>query len=323
LKRRQGRGTSGTVTYNLVSGSCTIVGNQLTANSGIGSCTLTATMAGNSNYNSVTSTPANTVTLGKDTPTIEWSTPAAITYGTALTSRQLDAKAIYNGSSVSGTFVYTPAQGAVLGAGSQTLSVTFTPTNTTKYTTAIGSVTLIVNKDVLNISWHTPAPIIYGTPLSSVQLDARAVDPGDVAAPGVFVYSPVAGTVLGAGSQALAVTFTPTDTTDFTTATGTVTLTVDKASSTTAITSHTPNPSLVDQAVTVSFDVTGGSVGPTGSVTVTASTGETCRGVLNAGAGSCSLTFTTARSRTLTARYQGDSNFKSSSSAAVTQIVQK
>ena len=259
----------------------------------------------------------------KDTPTINWGTPAAITYGTALTSKQLDATATYNGSSVGGTFVYTPAKGAVLGAGSQTLSVTFTPTNTTKYTTATGSVTLVVNQDILIVKWAKPATIIYETPLSSTQLDARAVDAGGIAPPGTFAYSPAAGTVLDAGNYTLTVTFTPTDTTDYTTATDTVTLTVNKASSTVAITSHTPNPSLVDQAVTVSFEVTGGGVGPTGSVTVTAGTGETCSAVLSAGTGSCSLTFTTARSRMLTAKYAGDSNFKSSSSAAVTQTVQK
>ncbi|HYT56144.1 MAG TPA: PxKF domain-containing protein [Verrucomicrobiae bacterium] len=57
--------TGGTVTYNLLSGPCTILGNQLTANSGTGSCTLTATMAGDTNYNDVTSTPATTVNLQK------------------------------------------------------------------------------------------------------------------------------------------------------------------------------------------------------------------------------------------------------------------
>jgi len=47
--------------------------------------------------------------------------------------------------------------------------------------------------------------------------------------PGTFVYSPVSGTVLGAGSQTLSVTFTPTDTTDYNAATATVTLTVTGA----------------------------------------------------------------------------------------------
>ena len=35
---------------------------------------------------------------------------------------------------VAGTFVYTPAAGTVLNAGSQTLSVTFTPTDAANYT---------------------------------------------------------------------------------------------------------------------------------------------------------------------------------------------
>lgn len=77
----------------------------------------------------------------KATPTITWSTPAAITYGTALSAAQLDASA-----SVSGTFAYSPAAGTILAAGSQKLSVTFTPTDTTDYTTATGSVMLTVNQ---------------------------------------------------------------------------------------------------------------------------------------------------------------------------------
>jgi hypothetical protein len=60
------------------------------------------------------------------TPTITWPAPAAIPYGTALSSTQLDATA-----SVPGSFVYTPPAGTVLSTGTQTLSVTFTPTDTT------------------------------------------------------------------------------------------------------------------------------------------------------------------------------------------------
>ena len=75
------------------------------------------------------------------TPTVTWAAPAAITYGTALSATQLDATA-----SVPGTFAYTPAAGTVLGAGTQTLDVTFTPTDTTDYTTASKTATLTVNK---------------------------------------------------------------------------------------------------------------------------------------------------------------------------------
>ena len=71
------------------------------------------------------------------TPTITWNTPAAITYGTALGNTQLDATA-----SVAGTFTYTPTIGTVLPGGKQTLSVTFTPDDTTDYTTATASVAI-------------------------------------------------------------------------------------------------------------------------------------------------------------------------------------
>ena len=71
------------------------------------------------------------------------------------------------------------------------------------------------------ITWPTPASILSGTPLGATQLNATA------SVPGTFVYSPVAGTVLPAGAgQTLAVTFTPSDTANYTTATASVLLTV-------------------------------------------------------------------------------------------------
>ena len=65
---------------------------------------------------------------------------STITYGTAISTSQLDATA-----SVAGTFVYTPAAGTIPLAGSQTLSVTFMPSDTTDYNSASDSVTLTVN----------------------------------------------------------------------------------------------------------------------------------------------------------------------------------
>ena len=75
-----------------------------------------------------------------------------------------------------------------------------------------------------SVSWSTPAPIVYGTVLSSTQLNATA------GVAGSFSYSPVAGTVLPAGSgQTLTATFTPTDPTNYTTAAANVTITVTSA----------------------------------------------------------------------------------------------
>jgi hypothetical protein len=77
----------------------------------------------------------------RSTPVITWAAPAAITYGAALSSAQLDATA-----NVSGAFAYTPAAGTVPDPGTHTLSVTFTPTDTTDYTTATATQTLTVNR---------------------------------------------------------------------------------------------------------------------------------------------------------------------------------
>ena len=205
---------------------------------------VTFTPTDTTDYNSVTQTAS--INVLQATPTVTWATPAAITYGTLLSGTQLNATASFNGNALLGSFVYTPPAGTLLGAGSQTLNVTFTPTDTTDYTTAIGSVQLHVNQATPVITWPTPSAITYGTALSGTQLDASAACPtpsfvraarvvrntvvgGCTSLSGSFVYTPPAATVLGAGSQTLNVTFTPTDTTDYTTATATVTLQVNQA----------------------------------------------------------------------------------------------
>ena len=91
--------------------------------------------------------------------------------------------------------------------------------------------------------------------------------------------------------------------------------TVSPAATTTAITSDNPDPSVVGQAVTVQFSVTVNSPGggtPTGNVTVSDGT-TSCTGTV--AAGQCSLTFTSAGAKTLTATYAGDGNFSGSASS--------
>jgi hypothetical protein len=78
----------------------------------------------------------------------------------------------------------------------------------------------MVNKAQSAITWANPAPIPYGTPLSSTQLNATAN------VPGTFVYTPSGGTVLAAGNQNLSVAFTPTNLVDYTPAAAQVTLLV-------------------------------------------------------------------------------------------------
>jgi hypothetical protein len=200
-------------------------------------------------------------------------TPAAITYGTALSGTQLDATA-----SVPGTFAYAPAAGTALAAGTQTLSVTFTSTDTTDYAMATGTVSLVVNPATPTITWAVPAAVTYGTALSGTQLDATA------SVPGTFVYTPAAGTALAAGTPTLSVTFTPTDTTDYATATGTVLLRVNQATPT--ITWTTP------AAITYGTALSGAQLDATASVPGTFAYTPAAGTVLAAGTQTLSATFT-------------------------------
>lgn len=79
-------------------------------------------------------------------PVISWPTPAAITYGTTLSGLQLDASA-----NIAGTYTYNPPGGTLLGVGSHTLSLTFVPVDSTDYTEATATVTLVVQPALLNV----------------------------------------------------------------------------------------------------------------------------------------------------------------------------
>jgi hypothetical protein len=75
------------------------------------------------------------------TPTITWMKPASIVFGAALTNTQLNAT-----TSVPGTFTYAPAMGSIPAVGTDTLSVTFMPTDTASYTGATAAVQMVVTQ---------------------------------------------------------------------------------------------------------------------------------------------------------------------------------
>jgi hypothetical protein len=280
-------GLTGTVTFADAGspiGTGTLSGTTATFTTStlaIGTHTITASWAGNSNHSAVTSIPITQAVekAASSTPTITWATPAPIAFGTALSAAQLDASA-----TVPGTFVYSPAAGTVLSSGSQMLSVTFTPIDTTDYNTASATVTLIVYQGTPltpTITWATPAPIAFGTALSATQLDASAT------VPGTFIYSPAAGTVLNSGSQTLSVTFIPTDTTDYNTAAATVTLIVTQSIPLTpTITWATPAP--IAFGIALSATQLDASTTVPGTMVYSPATGT----VLDVGSRMLSVTFT-------------------------------
>ena len=136
--------------------------------------------------------------------------PPTVRASAVLSATQLNASA-----SVAGTLVYASAPGPVLPAGAQVLSVTFTPEDAANFTTASLTNPVQVLPATPIITWATPTPITYGTPLSATQLNATA------STAGTFTYTPAAGAVLNAGEQVLTVVFTPLASANYTSATAT------------------------------------------------------------------------------------------------------
>ena len=212
-----------------------------------------------------------------------WATPAAITYGTALSSTQLNAVGNAGGNATAnaaGTYVYSPASGTTLSAGSNTLNVTYTPSAAYQSTytgTGTASVTLIVNQATPAVTWPTASNISYGQALTSSTLSGGSSN-------GTFTWT-TPSTEPGIGTAAQSVTFTPTDTTDYTTVIGSASVTVAKA---------TPSPITWPTATGITYGQTltsstlsGGTSTPAGTFSWT--TSSTAPG---AGTAAQSVTFT-------------------------------
>ena len=103
------------------------------------------------------------INVTKATPTITWSDPNNINYGTALNSTQLNASA-----SVPGTFVYIPSSGTVLNAGLQTLNVLFIPTDLMDYNINTILTTVLINVTPLESNREYPGLQICCQKLTSL-----------------------------------------------------------------------------------------------------------------------------------------------------------
>jgi hypothetical protein len=299
---------AGSFTYSPVAGTVLTAGAQ----------TLTATFTPTDATDYTTATASVTLTVNKATPAIVWATPAAITYGTPLSATQLNATSTVAGSftySPQGIISYSPSLGTVLSIGQHTLTATFTPTDTTDYTTATASVTLIVNNSTPAITWTTPAAITYGTPLSATQLDATSPIQGS------FSYSPSAGTVLGVGPHTLTATFTPTNTTDYTTNTATVTLTVIPATPSVTLTASV-NPVFTSNPLTFTATLTVPATAPTGTVTFYDGTTPLGSGVVTASVATLTLSAPATGIHSITAVYSGDTNYTTANSLILSEIIQ-
>jgi subtilase family serine protease len=235
---------AGTFAYSPAAGTVLTTGPQILS--------VTFTPTDSTDY--ATASSIVTLTVNKATPTINWPTPAAITYGTMLSVAQLDPNA-----STAGTFSYSPPAGTLLQAGQQVLLASFTPADTSDYNVTSATVTLTVSKATPTITWATPASVPLGTALTSVQLNAAP------SVLGTLVYTPPLGTIMSTtGNITLSTSFTPNDTVDYNDTSATTTLTVNPG--------PPPTFAVTGNAITVE---PGATIGNTATIAVTPSNGFT------------------------------------------------
>ncbi|HMJ71581.1 MAG TPA: MBG domain-containing protein [Cyclobacteriaceae bacterium] len=230
------------------------------------------------NYNPVNGTTV-IINVIKQTPIITWPNPGAITFGTALSATQLNAS-----SNAPGDLVYDPPLNHVLNAGNHNLTVDFNPSgpNANNYNAVLDVTRVItVNKATPVITWANPAPIPYGTALSSTQQNSTFSVPAQLPE-----YSPLEGAILPVGAnQVIQVTWKPVDQQNYNNVTGQVLITVVKA--TPVVTWATP----ADITYGTPLNTTS-HLNPVASVAGVFAFNHAPNTVLNAGAYTLTATFT-------------------------------
>lgn len=261
---------------------------------------------------------------GLAAPTVTWPNPADIVYGTALSGTQLNATASYNSAPVTGTFTYTPAAGTVLNAGSnQTLTVVFTPNNTTNFLPVTNSVSINVQQAPLTVTVQN-STIAYGEALPQYSLTYSGFVPGDTT--NDLTSVPTVTTTAAPTSDVGSYPLIPGDgsSTNYSFVYVDGTLTITQALSTGMVISSA-NPALPESNVTFTETLSAVAPGggfPDGTVTFRIDGNIAGSGTLSGGTASFTTSTLPAGSHTVTAEYAGSLDFVgTTNSLAVAQII--
>ncbi|MEL4106125.1 MBG domain-containing protein [Oscillospiraceae bacterium WX1] len=156
----------------------------------------------------------------------------SMTYGASLPALTATTTGLVGGDTLTSLGItLTTAGGSASTVGTYQITVNH-PDQLENYHAVYTNGTLTIGKATPIISWSNPADTTFGTALDGTQLNATAkwtVSGVEAAVDGTYAYTPDAGTVLDAGAgQTLGVVFTPTDTTNYMTASSSVQLNVSQ-----------------------------------------------------------------------------------------------
>jgi hypothetical protein len=253
------------------------------------------------------------------TPVITWSTPADITYGTALGPAQLNATA-----NVPGTFAYTPAAGTVLNAGpGQTLSLTFTPSNLTLYDPTAVSTNINVLPAPLTVA-ADDATKFFGAPLPSFSASftgfVNGDGPGSLAGPLSLTTAATATSPVGTYPIVASGVSSPNYTIGFLPGT----LTIAPANTTTTAFAFPTAAGLLQPVILVAQvgPVAPGAGVPDGPLQFKDGSALLGTATLSNGLAFLLANGLTSGAHTITAEYAGSSSFASSTSPSVGVTIQ-
>ena len=312
--------SSGLAVAYTSAGSCSNSGATYTMTAPTGTCTVTASQSGDSNYLAATSVNEST-TAKKATQIVTFTgAPATAYYQSSFTVATTQNSGITPTITASSACSIT-GDTATMTTGTGTCTLTATWPANSDYNKATATQKTIAQR-------LAPAVTFTGAPTSAPYLSTFTVATTQnsgitptIASTTGAVCSVSSGTITmkkGTGTCAVKASWAPNS--DYLPASLTQSTTATLLGTTTTITSTVPqtNPLKVAVYFTVS---NGTSTAVTGNVTVTAAPGgETCTGSVTIG--KCLLTFTAAGSQTLTAVYAGNTNDATSTSAPYSLTVQ-
>jgi hypothetical protein len=306
------------VTFNPSSGSST---GTLTAKD-TNSATTTFMLNGYSTVTGGTSSSTTTVTT---TPLTTASYGASVTLTANVTSGATGTVAFTYGSGTSiGSCTLASSTcnlaTTALPVGSDTITATYS--GDSSYNGSSNTTSISISKVTPTVSWTPSATSqTYGTAIGTGVLNATVSSPaGSIA----YTSNASVGTcgttidstcVLNGGTYTLTATFTPTDTTDYNTATATTSYTVNAASQ--SITGFSPATSYTDGSGTVTLSATASS-GLTVVYTVDVSSTATC--TITSGT---TLTISGSGTCVIDANQAGNSNYSAATQVQATINVSK
>ena len=282
--------------------------------------TITYAYAGSASFNPASTTRTLTV---KPAPLTITANDTSKTFGQAadFAATAFTTSGLLNGDALASVTETSTGSVATTAVGTYAIvpsSATFSTGASTNYTITYDNGTLTVNQATPTVTWAQPADIAFGTALGSAQLDATA------SVAGTYSYSPLAGTLLSLGQgQTLMVTFTPTDATDYTTATCSTVINVQPVTTFSGLSA--PTITYGTSSTTLSGQIAAGTAIPTGNVSITLD-GVTQSPAIDSSTGDFSSTFDTSTlgvagsPYTITYAYAGSTNFNHASTTTTLTV---